>query len=67
MHTKNKNSDKLETLINPLLKKMMRPYNYRGMLKIVNKYIEEGNYENYQGEGFYKCEDWKVIKLKDNK
>lgn len=38
---------KVPKMLNPLLGKMMLPYNYKGMLKIINQYISEGK------KGFY--------------
>lgn len=45
---------KVPNIFDPLLKKMMLPYNYDGMLKILDKYLEKGKSGKSVGEGFYK-------------
>ena len=45
---------KVPNIIDPLLKKMLLPYNYDGMLKILNDYIDKGKIGKSVGEGFYK-------------
>ena len=45
---------KVPDLFDPLFKKMMLPYNFDGMLDVINKYMDEGKTGKAAGEGFYK-------------
>ena len=45
---------KAPNILDPMLKKMLLPYNYDGMLKVINKYIDEGKLGKSAGEGFHK-------------
>ena len=45
---------KVPSLINPLLSKMMLPYNFKGMERVLAKMIEEGKLGKSSSEGFYK-------------
>ena len=49
--------EKVPDLFDPLLKKMMLPYNYDGMLEILNSYIEKGKLGKSTKKGFYKYDE----------
>ena len=48
---------RVPNLLDPLLRKMMLPYNYDGMLRILNEYIKKGKLGKSTKEGFYKWDD----------
>ena len=40
--------------MNPLLKKMMMPYNFKAMAAVLKKMLDEGKLGESSGEGFFK-------------
>ena len=48
---------KIPNLLDPLFKKMMLPYNFDGMLTLLNMYIDKGLMGKASGEGFYKYKE----------
>ena len=48
---------KVPNLLDPLFKKMMLPYNFDGMLTLLNMYIDKGLMGKASGEGFYKYKE----------
>lgn len=47
---------KVPGLFGPVLRKMMLPYNFKGMEKVLKQMIDEGRLGKSSGEGFYKYE-----------
>ena len=45
---------KVPGLFSPLLRKMMLPYNFKGMEKVLKQMLDEGKTGKAAGEGFYK-------------
>lgn len=45
---------KVPGLISPLLRKMLMPYNFKGMEKVLKQYLDAGKLGKSAGEGFYK-------------
>ena len=45
---------KVPGLLSPILKKMMMPYNFKAMAKVLKEYIDAGKLGMSSGEGFYK-------------